>query len=141
MITPEAIAKLRAEAPTWKGTPHRNYMSLKGIGTDCVHFVVMMYKAAGLVTPDYKIPAYSPNEGLHNASTRIQEIVRGAFEVQEVSISNVRDGDLLVFKNGKTSGHVGIYLDGEVWHALGGSCVTNSPWVLWKHRIASVFRL
>lgn len=140
-MSPHTIDKMRQEALLWLGTPHRNLMCQIWVGIDCVQFVLQIYKAAGLVPEGYQPPAYSPDEGLHNPSARIQEIVKGAFAVQEVPVSEVQDGDLLVFRNGQCSGHVGVFIDGSVWHSLGHLAVTCSPGKLWLHRVQTVFRI
>ncbi len=82
----------------WRGTPYRmGGLSKKGV--DCSGFVYLTYRSL----TDVKLPR-----------TTRQQVNLG----QAVALQNLRAGDLLFFKTGWATRHVGIYIqDGKFLHA------------------------
>lgn len=67
-------------------------------GSDCSGFTQSIYKEFG-----YSIPRTSLEQSSYGT---------------KVSASSVKEGDLVFYKNGKTVGHVGIYIgDGQIIHS------------------------
>ena len=144
MITQAQIDSARREAESWIGTPHVHRACVKGLAVDCVHLAVSIYKAAWLMPLDYEPPTYQRHTGLFERSSEILDALKTipgvSFGVFPVS-AQVQDLDLIIFKTGGTSGHVGVILGDEIFHALGGRTVTRNPWKLWRHSAAHIIRL
>lgn len=104
-----AVARsLRAETRSWEGTPYRMGGTTRR-GVDCSAFVQHLYDAA-----------------LGTALTRSTRT-----QVQEgrrVSKRALRPGDLVFFRPGYKTRHVGVYVgEGEFAHASSSQGVTISP--------------
>ena len=113
----ERQGKLEKAIDAWEGTPFHHYSSVLGVGVDCNHYVLNVYRLAGL---DIKVtfPIYSADRHLHVA----QEVLLGYVEKVEcltmVDISNPMNGDLLLYKFGKATSHPAIYFDGYICHSV-----------------------
>lgn len=94
----KTIHLLYSQYREWRGTPYRmGGLSKKGI--DCSGFVYLTYRSLA----DIKLPR-----------TTRQQVNLG----QAVALQNLRAGDLLFFKTGWATRHVGIYIqDGKFLHA------------------------
>lgn len=129
------IEKLRTEAKSWLGTPHRNKLCKKGVGVDCINFVLSCYIAGGV---NYKLINYDPLSGLHKFSGLIEKelLKTGDF----VKVENPEDGCILIFDEIKFSAHVGLYLDGMVYHAMYNRLVSAQPFLQWKKHIYAIYK-
>lgn len=99
--------KLLAQYSIWKGTKYRNGgLSKKGI--DCSGFVYLTFRSIlGIQLP-------RTTESLANTGIQIPK-------------KNLRPGDLIFFKTGLFSQHVGIFLEGSQFlHASASKGVTIS---------------
>lgn len=100
-------ARLSQHYNTWAGTPHQmGGLSRRGI--DCSGFVYVTYRDVfGIQLP--------------RSTDRLSDIG------EEVSLDDVRSGDLLIFKTGFKQRHVGIYLgQGRFIHASSSRGVMSS---------------
>lgn len=144
MITTEQVAAAKAEAESWIGTPHAHRACVRGVAVDCIHLALSIYKAAGLIQHDYTPPTYQRHTGIFERSSEILTALRGipgvAFRLVSIE-DQTEDLDLVIFKTGGVSGHVGVIIGGEIYHALGGRAVTRNPWKLWKHSASTIIRL
>jgi cell wall-associated NlpC family hydrolase len=97
------------EARLWKGTRWMHGQALRGVGTDCIQFLISIAKKFMLVPQDYKPPAYTRDYALHNdVSLMKQEISKFCFEVKDM-----QSGDIILYKVGKCASHAGIYVGGN----------------------------
>lgn len=91
-------SEIAAYAKKFVGNPYRYGGSSLTNGTDCSGFTMSIYAQFG-----YSIPRTSRAQSVYGTS---------------VSLSNVKPGDLIFYKNGSTVGHVALYIGGgQVVHA------------------------
>lgn len=91
------------EAADWLGTPFHHGQMLKHVGVDCARLLVGVYTAVGIVEK-IGIQKYSPNWFLHENESRLEKVL----ERYCVKIDVPKDGDIAVFKYGRTASHAGI---------------------------------
>lgn len=102
----EQRAAVVAEAKEWLGTKYHHNASLKGVGTDCAGLPFQVYRAAGLLPADMVLPAYSPQWHLHRSEEQYADrVLEYAREIEQVDLG---DGDLILWKWGRTFSHGGI---------------------------------
>lgn len=103
----QAILK---EAQSWVGTAYHHMGRVKGVGADCLTFIVEVYVRAGIVS-EPEIPFYRPDFMRHqNRETYLEGVLEYGHEV-EVPLP----GDVALFKWGRIYAHGGI--------------VTAWPWI------------
>lgn len=125
--TQERQDKARAEADAWHGTPHYDRMKKKGVGVDCINFVSAILEAAGL-WPAFRMPGYSTRTGLGRRENVIERILHKVAHCETISeTAEWAFGDIVVFTVGRQSNHVGIYLDGFIWHSQARHLVEPIP--------------
>ena len=101
------VNKLYKQYNQWRGTPYK-YGGLSRSGVDCSGFVYQSYKSAFNIS----LPR----------STK-KQVNRG----KRVYINELRCGDLIFFKTGYKTRHVGIYVEnGKFMHASTSKGVTIS---------------
>ena len=113
---PKNVDLLRAEVKSWDGTPYWHHDGKKGMGCDCIHFVVRILEVFGI--GPIKVPEYPKDWHLH----RNEELLITGFDkevpCEPVNCYSPVNGDVLFFKFGRTLSHAGIYCDGRVWQSL-----------------------
>jgi NlpC/P60 family putative phage cell wall peptidase len=138
----EKLQELRTECAAWLGTPYRHRSSRKGLGCDCIGFVVGVLTGIGY-KKRWKMPDYPKDWHLHNVESILLQEVSSQMKHEKVSIDDPQDGDILLFRFGKTTSHAGIVLDGWIWHSVIGigveRFVLNDP--TWWHRRTYNIRL
>ena len=116
MITSTQQTAALAEARRWLGTPHRNRMAKPGVGVDCLGFVRAILVATGTLPP-FEFPFYDPSWGLGRASNIMERVLKLCTNVEIFPANHAPAfGDLIIFAVGRQSNHVGIFLDGAIWH-------------------------
>jgi cell wall-associated NlpC family hydrolase len=113
-----------AEAKTWLNTPWHHNANLKGVGVDCALFLYAVYLNCGLIEPT-NIEPYSRDWTFHNNHEKFLETV----ENYAHRVDTPAQGDLIMFKTGKTHSHGGIILDyPKIIHAQvkSGVCYANA---------------
>lgn len=96
-------AAIVAEAKEWLKTPYHHAAKLKGIGCDCLTYIVGVYENVGIVGPQ-KIPFYRPDFMRHNSTeTYLEGLLEHGHEVKAPL-----SGDIAIFKWGRIFAHAGI---------------------------------
>jgi NlpC/P60 family putative phage cell wall peptidase len=102
-VTREAVV---AEALTWIGTPFHDRAGVKGAGVDCIHFLIRVYAAVGLIE-DFDPPVYSAQWFQHRDEPLfLTGLQRYAHQVQMA-----QPGDIAMFSFGRHAAHGAIVLD------------------------------
>jgi cell wall-associated NlpC family hydrolase len=116
----ERREKLLAILESWLGTPFRHHSGVKGLGTDCIHFVGRVFEEMGLVRWKKDIiPDYPRDWHLHSTREMLKERVLKELKVVQVSLGDeLKDGDILLFHLGKAASHAGIYYKEYVYQAV-----------------------
>lgn len=123
--SPERIEALRVEARTWAGTPFRQGCRVKGKGggVDCIGFALACYEASGFAPPGrVTLPEYELEHYEHSDVSLLEEWFRGP-DVRR-SMERVDDdsptlpGDLCFIRYRRAVHHVGVWIDGMVWHTM-----------------------
>ena len=95
-----------AEALTWIGTPFHDRAGVKGAGVDCLHLLVRVYQAVGLME-QFDPPVYSPQWFVHHDEPRfLNGLAKYAHEV-EMALP----GDIEMFNFGRHAAHGAIVVD------------------------------
>jgi cell wall-associated NlpC family hydrolase len=102
-----ARAAIVAEAMDWLSTPYHHNARIKGVGVDCAQLPAAIFHAAGLI-PDLQ-PEYSPQWMLHHDAEAYLEWVRPY--AREITRDELRPGDLVMWKFGRTYSHSAIVID------------------------------
>lgn len=100
----EAVA---AEARSWLLCPYHHHARIKGVGVDCAQLPIAVYSAVGLI-PEME-PSYSEQWHLHRSEELyVQHVLKFG---REIGRDDVRTGDLVLWRWGRTYSHGGIVLD------------------------------
>jgi cell wall-associated NlpC family hydrolase len=132
------IANNTAEA--FRGTKHVNRLALPGEGVDCIHFVMAVLEAAGVV-PRFRLPFYDERLGSFRARNVMEDLFEMHFFVSIHPAEAAPEfGDVVICKCGRQSNHVGILLDGWLWHVPSNGYCIPEDWSHWHHRTQSLIR-
>ena len=113
----EKQKQLKEILDSWRNTPFRHRCGVKGLGTDCIHFIKCVLQEMKIIG-DVTIPEYSPDWHLHKTH---QLLINGILEhlnVENVGFKNLLNGDLILYFFGKTAAHASIYYDQHVYQAV-----------------------
>lgn len=111
MLTDNQRNQLVATAKSWFGTPFRACSALKGCGTDCMQVIKATYLESGVMNIG-GIPTptnYSVQANQNQETTEYLDTVR--LYMREIPESEVKPGDVVLFKNGLAYGHGGIIVE------------------------------
>jgi cell wall-associated NlpC family hydrolase len=97
------------EAKTWLRTPYHHHGDVKGVGVDCAMILVRVYSVVGVTDASVDPRPYPQDWHLHRDSERYLETVMPY--VREISREDVRPGDLVLTKFGRTFSHSAIVVD------------------------------
>jgi NlpC/P60 family putative phage cell wall peptidase len=95
------------ECRSWIGTKWRHYCKIKGYGVDCIWLVVEVFKSVGLLG-EIEIPYYTRDWALRRSESLLEKYILDY--CYEVDKDDLDVGDLLLYKYGKCSSHVAIYI-------------------------------
>ncbi len=121
------VEKLRNECRSWDKTPYRHWSGVKGLGADCIHFVVRAYENVGAI-PKIQIPPYPRDYHQHNVDSLLMHYIEKLLSVDKVDPYEPVNGDLICAKYGESSGHSAIFLDNFFWQAINGVGVERCPY-------------
>ena len=106
-------------ATSWLDTPYHHHARIKGVGVDCAQFVLAIAREVDLIT-DIEVeeaPNYSPQWHLHNREEKLLAVLE-SFGCVEIPKENTQPGDIICFKFGRLSSHLGIKIsEHEFIHA------------------------
>ena len=130
------------EAKLWLGTPYDHHSAIRNVGCDCVGLLIGVLKEIGYMSEKYHPRAYAQQWMLHRST----EILISDLEEYstEVLKNEVSAGDILLFKFGRATSHMGIFLKDNVfihcWTKKGvcKSVLKNS---IWEARLSKIVRL
>lgn len=136
--TPERQSLARDSLKKWKGTPHRNRIAVVGVGIDCIQLVHQIICDAKIV--DNRVfTGYSLDDGLHGQSERLLECVEKSLFTERVE--ELEFGDLIIFVNGKMSGHCAFFAGEKIWHSIARGMVIESSVNLWRSQFLYKLRI
>ncbi len=93
---------------SWKGTKWIHGQSLKGVGTDCIQFIISVGKELNWLPSNYKSIKYTRDWALHNDKSILLEEVSKLCD--KILLNEIQIGDILIFKFGRCAGHSGFYV-------------------------------
>lgn len=138
--TPERKELALKSCEKWRGTPHKNRMSVLGVGIDCIKFVNEVLADSGIIDLQ-QFGGYDIQEGMFGVSDVLKKAVENSLHCERVDVSKNQFGDIAVFRNGMMAGHCGFLDETHIWHSLAGHFVTRSGYRLWNHDIEFLFRI
>lgn len=139
--TPLEIDQLREEVESWVGTPYRHWCGVKGSGCDCIHLVARVMEASGAAP--YKIPWYPKDWHLHRSEELLEQGIVSQNKTVLVDEADIRDGDIVLYRFGRTNSHAAIFVDGHVYGALTGTRVERLHWddPVLRKRLSKILRV
>ncbi len=139
--TEERKTRARECAQAWAGTRHRNRIAVKGEGIDCIRFVFEVLASAG-VCDRFRMPSYDGRLGILRPVNLMEGlIVDHLFGEVRTKETPLEFGDLCIFECGRCSNHLGIFLDGAVWHVPGQGAVGPDAAANVTPKLQSIVRL
>lgn len=116
----ERQEKLKAILDEWVGTPFRHKCGVKGLGCDCIHYVIRVLEEFELVDINkIIIPDYPRDWHYHNTREILKEAIEKYLNVEKISINGtLQAGDIILSHFGKASSHAGIYFKGVVYQSI-----------------------
>lgn len=116
---PENVKRLKETLEGWIGTPFRHRACVKGLGCDCIHFVAGVFDEIGVFKFAINgVPEYPPDWHLHNTREMLLEGIKSRVPVEQVSLDNPKDGDIMLGHYGQAASHASVYLGGYLYHSL-----------------------
>lgn len=97
------------EARTWVRTPYHHMGRVKGSGVDCATILAEVYPAAGVVLEKVQIDYYPLDWNLNRDAERYMGYITKY--MHEITEPDVKMGDVVLFKWGRTFAHGVIVLD------------------------------
>lgn len=134
--------RLRLVLEEWRGTPFRHWAGVKQVGCDCIHLVARVLEELGL--GPFKLPRYPSDWHLHKEDTRLIDGISNGLNVEKLSEhASMLNGDIVLYRFGKSSSHAAIFCDDHVYHAVSGVAVVRTAWndPYWRRRRKLVLRI
>lgn len=136
--------RLHSVALSWIDTPFVAHACIKGAGVDCVHLAANVLIEAGcdfIFNP----PSYAIDGGNHLALSKIVSWIEGSGKFNLIPTADfpVLIGDVLLFRVGKVTHHVGVKVTASTFlHALRhrGVIESNVADPTWARRLSCAYR-
>jgi cell wall-associated NlpC family hydrolase len=143
-VTEETLRqKIVKVARSWVGTPFFPHTAKKGVGADCVHFALEVYKEAGAVPQDTSLPeGYSLGGGDHLERSLVVSWLSSCKWVAPED-GWPQPGSVVTFQFGRVAHHVAIVTDGNLFvHAVRdyGVIELNLKDPTWTKRLRSSWK-
>ena len=130
-----SVEMILSEATSWINTPIHHQERQKGIGVDCIGFISGVFQKLGCQIKDLTDYNKVPKGDLL--------LSKLAEHLQEVSMDDIRTGDILVFSNNKGEAqHVAFKTEKGMLHAyyIAGRVVEHTLNRKWQSRLFKVYR-
>lgn len=116
----ERQQKLHTILEEWIGTPFRHKCGVKGLGCDCIHFVIRVLEQFELVNMSrINIPNYPRDWHMHNTREILKESLEHYLNCDKINVFGQHlAGDLILSHYGKASSHIGIYYNDYVYQSI-----------------------
>jgi cell wall-associated NlpC family hydrolase len=139
----EKQQELKTILDSWIRTPYRHWAGVKGMGTDCIHFVIRVMEETKAVNRKINIPRYPRDWHLHNTEERLLNGILKQLNVDEINVDCPINGDIVLFQFGKTVSHAGIFFNNHVYQAINDVGVEKIHWKekMWHKRRRHAFRM
>lgn len=134
----------------WRGTPYRADCRLKGIGVNCINFLAAIMDEMYSVSVPTPVLSFPETASLHSrepGQKAIRELLQAWYGSDKVDRAGpFRCGDVLIHRASTTdhpragAGHVAIYCNPWVYHALPGLGVTRTWIKHLRHDIIKAYR-
>lgn len=100
---------------------------VKGRGCDCIGLVAGVLINVGFLRPEeVQLPPYPPDWHMHKERLELLNLLKSRSDMAEAT-QPLQNGDILLFRYGKSPAHVGFFFDKGVYHTVAGRCVIRSP--------------
>ena len=109
-ISPELADRIVREAESWLRTPFHHRQAVKGAGIDCVHFLLRVYQAVGLVPLELEAGEYAAEWYLH----RDEPLFLLGVERYASKVENGQRGDVAMYNFGRHAAHGAIIVSEEL---------------------------
>lgn len=149
--TQERKDELYKVLESWRGTPYRHLVAVKGLGADCTLFVWEAMKEMSAMGSNLSnIPRqhgyihYPKDRALHSREEVILNVLRNVPYLKEISIKeNPETGDICCYQFGRSTAHIAIYYEGYIYQSLTGSEVLpiNFKDKKFRKRLTAIFRV
>lgn len=156
--TQERKDELYKVLESWRGTPYRHLVAVKGLGADCTLFVweamkeiSAMGKSISNIPKKYGHINYPRDRALHSREEVILNVLRNVPYLEELQDlegikrggSKPETGDICCYQFGRSTAHIAIYYEGYIYQSLTGSEVLpiNFGEKKFKKRLTAVFRV
>ena len=111
MTEEEFRSAIEREALLWVGTPYKNCGRILGVGANCAQLLFGIALGSGAIAADSPEPRwYSPQFATHQREERLISYVL-AYGAAEIEESQLKRGDIVLYKTGQSHGHAAIALD------------------------------
>lgn len=129
------------ELQRWLGTPWRHHCQACRLGADCIGMVYGVLVATGAIQPT-TIPPYPRDWHMHNGDELLVDGLRHVPNMIEILDGSLINGDVILYRYGKASSHIGIYHSNGVYHIPLNQRAVRSPFnhERFKDRIRHIFR-
>lgn len=137
----EKVEELAAILESWINTPFRHHSGVKHLGCDCIHLVARVFEEMGM-GPFY-IPPYERDWHVHRENSLLEEGIKARVKVEDFPAEDPVDGDVVLFRFGKSNSHSAIFYKGLIYHAVTNLKVLKTPWKdkVWFKRRRKILRL
>ena len=156
--TQERKDELYKVLESWRGTPYRHLVAVKGLGADCTLFVWEALKELSAIGKNVSnIPMkhghinYPRDRALHSREEVILNVLRNIPYLKEIeSLESYKNdptlrmaGDICCYQFGRSTAHIAIYYDGYIYQSLTKSEVLpiNFNEKKFKEKLTAIFRV
>lgn len=127
-----------ALARTWLGTPYHDQARCKGVGADCIGFIV------GLASEATGRAVTAPsNYGRYPAPAQALAGIQASGECTPIALADAQPGDIVYMRIAREPQHFGVLAeDGMLIHCIEGHGVVEVNFADWmRDKVMHTFRL
>lgn len=126
---------------SWVGTPFRHGVGVRGMGVDCIYFVTRVMEEMEL--GPFQIPEYSRDWLFHSNEELLLNGILKSINVKSLNLLEPLNGDIILFKFGRTNSHSAIFYKDHLYQAVNGIGVIKLHWLdaRWHKRKRHALRI